>query len=58
MKEVDCPNLRIGKLKRYTFDAQVICSTAEFTGSGDLDIQFNGDHNYQVPSAARIELVQ
>ncbi len=48
-----------GSSGTLVMDSQVICSTATLTGSGNLDLLYNGNHNYQVQSPdATIELTK
>ncbi|MEO7839330.1 MAG: Tad domain-containing protein [Anaerolineales bacterium] len=41
----------------FVVDSRIICSTAEFTGAGNLNLIFNPANNYN-PSAPEIELSQ
>jgi hypothetical protein len=39
-------------------DSQIVCAHITLTGSGGIDLQYNGAHNYQIPSPPTIELTR
>jgi hypothetical protein len=39
-------------------DSQIVCSRLTMTGSGGINVTYNADHNYQIPSVSTIELVK
>jgi len=42
----------------FVLDSQIVCSRLTVTGSGGMNVTYNADHNYQIPSVSTIELVK
>jgi len=42
----------------FVLDSQIVCSRLTVTGSVGMNVTYNADHNYQIPSVSTIELVK